>query len=125
MIFSQDIICAYGICVIGSVSISVQPSLFPFGRLCISFLHIRWRPTALAGITFFLLYKTDPISFQLIFQHDVDPVIRQAVKLLVCPVSQVFFSPDVSDIPCNDTGDPLFPAVFCKISCDLVQIVRY
>ena len=77
------------------------------------------------GITFFLFYKADPISFQLIFQHDVDPVIRQAVKLLVCPVSQVFFSPNVPDIPCNDTGDPLFPAVFCKISCDLVQIVRY
>ena len=55
VIFSQDIICAYGICVIGSVSISVQPSLFPFGRLCISFLHFRWQRTALAGITFFLL----------------------------------------------------------------------
>ena len=77
-------------------------------------------------IFFFLLfYKTDSISFQLIFQHDVDPVIRQAVELLVCPVSQVFFSPDIPDIPCNDTGDPLFPAVFCKISCNLVQIVRY
>ena len=44
---------------------------------------------------------------------------------LVCPVSQVFFSPDIPDIPCNDTGDPLFPAVFCKIPCDLVQIIRY
>ena len=47
------------------------------------------------------------------------------MKLLVCPVSQVFFSPDVPDIPCNDTGDLLFPAVFCMISCELVQIVRY
>ena len=103
MIFSQDIICTYGICVIGSVSISVQSSLFPFGRLCISFPHFRWQRTALAGITFFLFYKTDPVSFQLIFQHDVDPVIRQAVELLVCPVSQVFFSPDIPDIPCNDT----------------------
>ena len=63
------------------------------------------------------------IRDRLIFQHDVDPVIRQAVKLLVCPVSQVFFSPDIPDIPCNDTGDPLFPAVFCKIPCDLVQDV--
>ena len=125
VIFSQDIICAYGICVIGSVSISIQSSLFPFGRFRISFPHFRLQWAALAGITFFLFYKTDPISFQLIFQHDVDPVIRQAVELLVCPVSQVFFSPDIPDIPCNDTGDPLFPAVFCKISCNLVQIVRY
>ena len=38
---------------------------------------------------------------------------------------KVFFSPDVPDIPCNNTSDLLFPAVFCKISCDLVQIVRY
>ena len=55
VIFSQDIICAYGICVIGSVSISVRPSLFPFGRLCISFPYFWWQRTALAGITFFLL----------------------------------------------------------------------
>ena len=125
VIFSQDIICPYGICVINSVSIPVQSSLFPVGRFCISFPHFRWQWAALAGITFFLFYKTDPISFLLIFQHDIDPVIRQTVKLLVCPVSKVFFSPDVPDIPCNNTRDPSFPAVFCKISCNLVQIVRY
>ena len=45
-------------------------------------------------IAFFLLYQLYPIQFQLIFQHDIQPVIWQSVKLLVGLMPHIFLFTD-------------------------------
>ena len=105
---------------------SAFPSLYSpsvsLARLCIFFLT-----SVTADYTDwynFLSRLTKRIpQLQLIFQHDRSCYKADYGTSLVCSVSQVF-SFRISGYPCNDTGD-LFPAIFCKISCHLMQIVCY
>ncbi len=67
----------------------------------------------------------DPIPFQLISQHDIQPVIWQSVKLLVDLVSHIFLFTDISDVSHNHTADIFFSAVFCNPSGHFVKIILH
>ena len=72
-------------------------------------------------------YSADLISIPdcLIFQHDIQPVIWQAVKLLVGHMPHIFFFAYISDVSHNHTADIFFSAVFCNPSGHFVEIILH
>ena len=60
-----------------------------------------------------------------IFQHDIQPVIWQAVKLLVGLMSHIFFFTDISNVSHNYTADIFFSAVFCDPSGYFMKVILH
>ena len=64
-------------------------------------------------------------AYILQFQHGVQLVIRQIVKLLVGLMPHIFFFTDVPDVFHNHTVDIFFSTVFCNPSGHFVKIILY
>ena len=123
MIFSQDIISSYRICIVDHHIYDVDASFFSILFLCIFDRHFFRLRRALTGIALFLPDQTDPFHFEFVFQLHIDPCIWQAMKLLICSSSQVVLFSNPFDITDHDRMDLIFYTIIRDIPCQLMNII--